>query len=226
MKLRLTLDLLTLGLLLSGLAYWWLDNRSHEAIGMAMFGLVIVHNLFNRRWHGAVRKGRCDVRRRVNTAVILLLALAMLGLLATSVMISRDVLGFLGSKGGTTARTAHQLAAYWALLIVALHLGTRWQMVLNSLGLRAVRSRFLLWGLRLLAAGIAGYGIDSSCVMAFGAKLLLIPTLDMWDFHTSTPEFFLRYGSIVGLYVALAHYGLKAGQAWKRRTTTAPIAGA
>lgn len=37
---------------------------------------------------------------------------------------------------------------------------------------------------------------------------------------------FLRYGSIVGLHIALTHFGLKAVQAWKRRAVSAPIAGA
>ncbi len=80
-------------------------------------------------------------------------------------------------------------------------------------------------GTRALVGG-AGYGVESSYAMAFGTKLLLIPTLDMWDFHTATPEFFLRYGSIVGLYITLIHDGLKAVQAWKRRAVSAPIAGA
>lgn len=45
--------------------------------------------------------------------------------------------------------------------------------------------------------------------MAFGRKLMLSYSLDMWDFNESTLEFFVNYASIVGLYAAMTHYGLR-----------------
>ncbi|WP_455872736.1 hypothetical protein [Rhizobium yanglingense] len=48
--------------------------------------------------------------------------------------------------------------------------------------------------------------------MAFGSKLMLTYTLDMWDFTESTPGFFLNYASIVGLYASITHYGLVGAQ--------------
>lgn len=46
---RLLLDFTAAGLLLAALAYWWLDNTSHELIGTGMFILLLSHNVFNRR---------------------------------------------------------------------------------------------------------------------------------------------------------------------------------
>ena len=45
--------------------------------------------------------------------------------------------------------------------------------------------------------------------MAFGSKLMLIYTLDMWDFSESTPAFFFNYASIIGLIAAITHYALQ-----------------
>lgn len=224
-NLRLILDFAAVGLLLAGLAYWWLDNRTHEMIGTAMFLLIIAHNVFNRRWHGAIRQGRYDARRRLNTAVILLLAIAMLVLLITSLLLSRDLFGFLGLNGGISAREAHMVAAYWALLIVSVHLGTRWQRVMNRFGIRyggAIESVVLAWFARLLAIGFAAYGAHSAWVMDFGSKLILRYTLDMWDFSEATAGFFLNYASIVGLFTCLTHYGLKTLQYLKRRNGLSP----
>ena len=56
--LRLAFDLTAASLLLIGLAYWWLGNIAHEVAGTAMFVLLIVHNVFNRRWYGTVPRTR------------------------------------------------------------------------------------------------------------------------------------------------------------------------
>lgn len=60
---RLGLDFTAAGLLLAALAYGWMGNLIHEVIGTAMFALLIGHNLFNRRWYGAVAKGRPEPRQ-------------------------------------------------------------------------------------------------------------------------------------------------------------------
>jgi hypothetical protein len=63
--------------------------------------------------------------------------------------------------------------------------------------------------LRLLALAIAGHGVHSAFEMTFGSKLMLVVTLDMWDFNESTPGFFLNYFSIMGLYTVLTYYILQ-----------------
>jgi len=44
--------------------------------------------------------------------------------------------------------------------------------------------------------------------MAFGSKLMLAYSLDMWDFNESTLGFFFNYASIVGLCAVCTHCGL------------------
>ncbi|RYG09287.1 MAG: hypothetical protein EON96_18575, partial [Caulobacteraceae bacterium] len=82
-KLRLALDLAAFGLLLFGLAYWWLGNAAHEWAGTGMFALVITHNVFNRRWYGTVGRQAREARGRVNVAVTFALILVMSALLVT-----------------------------------------------------------------------------------------------------------------------------------------------
>jgi hypothetical protein len=204
----LALDFVAVGLLLAAFAYWWLDNATHELIGTGMFLLVIAHNLFNRWWYGTIAKGRRAPRGLITTVVNLSLMAVMLTLLVTSLMISRDMFGFLGWNGGFTVRETHKLASYWALVIVSLHLGLHWSMVMGAargaLGI-AGRSMPRTMVLRLIAVAIAVHGVHSSFEMAVGSKLVLHPTLDMWDFEASTLGFFAHYASIVGLYVFLSH---------------------
>lgn len=210
-RLRLVLDFVAVGLIVACLAYWWLDNLSHELLGTALFLLVIIHNVFNRRWYGAVAKRKFDAVRVVNVATIVALATTMLIMLVTSFLISRDLFPFTALDGAFAVREIHMFAAYWVLLIIAIHLGTRWTVVMNIVrGMFGVTTSSLVRtiALRSAAAVIAIWGIRSFFEMAFGSKLMLTYTLDMWDFSTSTIGFFLNYGSIVGLVAAVTHYGL------------------
>lgn len=210
-RVRLLFDFVAIGLMIACLAYWWLDNLSHEVIGTALFALVIGHNVFNRRWYGNVRKGRCDVIRAFNILTIFCLAIAMLIMLATSLLISRDLFSFMALDGAFAVREIHMFAGYWTLLIIAIHLGTRWLVMMST-----IRSIFgfsspsasRTMALRAMAMATATWGVRSSTEMAFGSKLTLTYSLDMWDFNESAVGFFVNYASIVGLYAALVHYGL------------------
>lgn len=207
--LRLALDFIAAGLLLAALAYWWLDNAAHELIGTGMFLLLVVHNLFNRRWYGTLGKTRREARGLITVAANLSLLAAMVVLLVTSVMISRSLFGFLALEGGVTARQLHILAAYWALVIAAIHLGLHWSIIMAAArGLFGITARNAVRTaiLRIAAIAIAACGIHSSFIMGIGSKLGAEVTIDFWDFEASTAGFFLHHMAIVGLYVLLAHY--------------------
>lgn len=66
--------------------------------------------------------------------------------------------------------------------------------------------------LRLAVVVIVASGARSSAEMAFGSKLMLSYSLDMWDFSESTLGFFVNYGAIVGMLAAATHYGLTVSQ--------------
>ncbi|SFB34385.1 protein of unknown function [Rhizobium sp. NFR07] len=210
-RVRLLLDLIAVGLIIACLAYWWLDNLTHELFGTALFALVIAHNIFNRRWYGGLKRRKLDATRIVNLSAITGLAVVMTIMLVTSVLISRELFPFAALDGAFAVREIHMFAAYWVLLIIAIHLGTRWQVVMNAcreiVGL-SERNAFRTGALRMVTLVIIAWGVRSSFEMTFGSKLMLSYSLDMWDFNESTLGFFLNYGSIVGLFAATVHYGL------------------
>ena len=215
--LRLVLDGVAAGLMVAGLAYYGLDNAAHEWIGTAMFVLVLVHNLFNRRWWGQVAQSPRQARGGFDRAWTLLLLAGMAALVLTSVSISHSVFAFLQLGGGFTARQIHTLAAYWVVVLVAVHLGVRWKRVMLAVGgaLKLPPAGPLRrFALRLLAAAIAAYGVKSSFVMGVGGRLAMQMRLDGWDFEASTAGFFVHWVSIVGLYVFLTYYTL----AWMPRS--------
>lgn len=209
---RLVLDLVAAGLLLFGFSYWWLGNVAHELAGTALFLLVIAHNVFNRRWYGSLRATKRETRGVFNVAATLLLLLTMLALLVTSVLISNALSDVMSAYGGFTVRQIHTFAAYWALVIVAIHLGLRWPMLMNM-----ARHLFMISGvstmrtlmLRAVTMAIAVLGVWSSFELGLGDKLSMQMTLDWWNFEESVAGFFFHCVAIAGLYMCLTYYSMK-----------------
>ena len=131
LRIRLILDFASLALVVLCLAYWWLGNLSHELFGTALFALVIVHNVINRRWYSNAARNLGDGSRLLNAATIACLATVMTVMLVSSVLISLDLFPFLSLDGAFAVREIHMFAAYWLLMILAFHLGTRWAVVMN-----------------------------------------------------------------------------------------------
>ena len=220
---RLIFDLIAAGLLLIAFSYWWLGNVAHEVAGTVMFLLLIAHNVFNRRWYGGLSKGRCEARWLINTAVTFALATAMLALLITSILISNALSGVMSAYGGFTVQQIHTLAAYWVLVIVAVHLGLRWPMLLgvarNLCGITGI-SPIRALALRTVAIAIAALGIWSSFELGLGGKLLMQVSLDWWNFEESVAGFFAHCIAIAGLYITLTYYTMKWLQKRKRPTAS------
>ncbi len=97
--LRLLLGLGIAGLLVFCLSYWWLGNIAHELAGTAMFLLLAVHIALNRWWYGTIPRALRKMRNALNVIATVLLAVAMVVLLVTSVLISNALAAFLSSLG-------------------------------------------------------------------------------------------------------------------------------
>lgn len=227
---RLALDFIAVGLFMGAMAYWWLDNRTHELIGTTMFALLFLHNVFNRRWYGGLPKTRREPRQLTTMFLNLSLLMTMVALLTTSVLISQSLFSSL-AVGGATARDVHILAAYWAMIIISIHLGMHWSIVMNVIrGLSGLSNPNIAVTILLRTAAFvaAAHGVYNSFELDIGSRLLLIPTMQFWDFNEDTLGFFLHHGSVIALYVCLGHYVMGLLQASKRESAqrfTADVTG-
>ncbi|WP_417842066.1 DUF4405 domain-containing protein [Terasakiella sp.] len=221
---KLLMDCVAAGLFLLGLAYWWLGNGVHELVGTSMFVLIITHNILNRRWYATLPRTKKEPRSLLNVVLTFALMFVMLVLLGTSIIISKTL--SLGFYDGFTVRQIHVLAGYWGLVILAVHLGFRWPMIMavvrNLFG-GATAGPIGTFILRAIAAGIALYGAwVSSSALDLGYRLSMTMTLDWWNFEESAIGFFIHAVAIMGLYIFATHYGLILLQTLKRRIGSSP----
>ena len=205
---RLAIDFIMTALMLTAFAYQLTGNLAHEVIGVAIFLLFIAHNALNRRWYKNLFTGKYSLRRTLGTIVNFLLAAVMILLAISSIMISRDVFAFWDLGGGFEARQLHTLSSYWGLVLVSVHLGLHWSMILGAIrkmtgitGTNRIRAAALC----LLSIVFAAYGVKSSFDMDIGSKLFLRYTFGYWDFENAAAVFFLAYLSIMWLYVIITH---------------------
>ena len=162
MILKMSIDLVMTVLLLFQMAYMLVGNTAHEWIGVVMFVLFILHHVLNIRWYRNLFKGRYSGFRILQTVVNFFVLFCMLGLMVSGIIMSRVVFSFLPIDGGMGfARILHMVTAYWGFLLMSVHLGLHWGMIMGMA--RKIRkqkepSKLQTWILRALALVISGFG--------------------------------------------------------------------
>ena len=144
-------------LLLCLMAYQVTGEALHEWIGMGMTVLVIIHQILNRKWYGAIFKGKYNSYRLVATVVniALLLSFAMTAFCGMSM--SGHAVPFLyGMTKVSFARRMHLSMSHWAFVLMGLHLGMHIPVMTAKMKL-ADKVRMVLSVLLCIAAGIGLY---------------------------------------------------------------------
>ena len=105
------------------------------------------------------------------------------------------------------------LSAYWGFVLMSLHIGLHWNMMLGA-ARKAVKgiSRVRLRILRIVAAVIAVYGMYAFVKRDIGNYMLLKVHFVFFDYDESLFFFLLDYFAVMGLFIFVGHYftlGLK-----------------
>lgn len=207
---KITIDILmTLALLfLMGYQFW--GETAHEWVGAGMFVLFILHHILNGNWHKRLFQGKYTPMRVLILCVDVLVLLSMLALMYSGIVMSRHVFAFLSiEKGMALARRLHILGAYWGFLLMSLHLGLHWNMILGMIRKKIMPNpssgrRIVLF---LISAGIAVYGVGVFIKRNFATYLFLKSEFVFFDYSEPKVLFYLDYLALMGLCIFVAHYG-------------------
>ena len=121
---RRVIDMCMTLLLLFLMAYQVTGETLHEWIGIGMTVLVIIHQILNRKWYGALFKGKYRPYRIVTTAVNILLLLSFALTAFCGMSMSGHAVPFLyGIAPITFARRMHLSMSHWSFVLMGLHLG-------------------------------------------------------------------------------------------------------
>lgn len=170
--------LMTVALLLL-MSYSLIGEAAHEWIGMGMFLLFTAHLILNRKWVESLGRGRWPAYRMIQTALVVLCFLTMVGSVASGIILSNYIFVGLRIQGWSAlARQTHLLCSYWGFLLMSLHLGLHWSMILtaarrfskvfqNAVASVAWLADSGLWSLRTLETGTAGVPVSANTLCIF-----------------------------------------------------------
>lgn len=166
--------LMTISLLLL-MPYSLLSETAHEWIGIAMLILFIFHHVLNRRWIKSVAKGKYKPLRIIQTLLVVVMLLLMLGSMVSGILLSTHIFKDINITGTSmAARQVHMLCAYWGFAVMSVHIGMHWNMAVTMAGkLFKEPSVLRKWGARLIALVVAGYGIFAFHKRQIGEYLLM-----------------------------------------------------
>ena len=212
--LKIIVDILMTVILLLLMARSLVGEAAHEWLGISMFGLFILHHILNSRWSRNLFKGKYTPFRLLQTALVVLVLISMLGSMVSGIMLSEHAFTFLPVMGGSSwARTVHMLCAYWGFVLMSLHLGLHWNTMISMAKRMVKKSSFTrTWIPRTIAVLIAGYGIFAFFKRDIGDYMLLRTMFVFFDFSEPLILVVLDYIAVMGLFIFIGHYlskGLK-----------------
>lgn len=121
----------------------------------------------------------------------------------SGVLVSRHLYTFLSIQGyASIARSLHMLGAYWNFVLMSLHLGLHWSIVLAPLR-RVSQGKMIL--LRTAGTAIAILGVFVFFRRGIGPYLLGQIQFAFFDFEEPLFFFFLDYLTIMGLFIWVGH---------------------
>lgn len=198
---------LTVSLLLL-MPYSLIGETAHEWIGMAMLVLFIVHHILNRKWIGALAKGRYTIFRIYQTLLVIAMLILMLGSMISGILLSNHIFKAVTIAGTTiAARQVHMFCAYWGFVVMSLHLGLHWNMVVGMVsGLFKDRYVYRRWLSRIIVLIAGIYGIYAFNKRQIGAYLLMKVYFVFYDYTENVMFFILDYVAVMALIAMISYY--------------------
>lgn len=229
-RLRMTIDITMtiLSIILMGGNYLFPADIVHEILGVGLFVLWGVHIALNRRWYGAIFRGKYNPYRVMQTIINCCILISTIFLMISGIILSNHVFTFLNIQGGLGfARIAHLLASHWYYLFMSMHIGMHVGMIANKMRqpapinchpelvsesstnempkqVRHDKLRKIIP--RIILALVCTYGIYAFIARGVWKYLILQQQFFFFDLERGYILFALDYISIIILFATISHF--------------------
>jgi hypothetical protein len=208
---KLSIDLVMTLLLLVQMAFQVTGQTSHEWTGAVLIVFFLIHNILNIRWYKNLFKGAYTAIRIFQTIINLLVLVSVISLAVSGAIMSRHVFSFFHIQGGMAfARLLHLAASYWAFVLMSMHLGLHWGMII-ALFQKPLKQTlpFPVFMPRIIALAIAGYGAWIFYKANIVSYMFLINQFAFLDYEKNPIVVFAEYIAMMGLWICAAYYVAK-----------------
>ena len=228
-RLRMTVDITMtiLSIILMGGNYLFPADIVHEILGVGLFVLWVLHIILNRRWYGAIFKGKYNPYRVMQTIINCCILICTIFLMISGIILSNHIFTFLNIQGELGfARIAHLLASHWYYLFMSLHIGLHVGVIANKMRhpapinchpeldsgshaeemskqVRHDKLRKIIP--RIILALVCAYGIYAFIARGVWKYLILQQQFFFFDLERGYILFAIDYISIIILFATLSH---------------------
>ena len=213
MKIKMGIDFLMTVLLFLLMSYQITGQKLHEWFGTGMLVLFLLHNILNIRWYGSLFKGEYTLLRAMQTLINISVLISMLCLGFSGIVLSRHIFAGLPIQGPmATARTMHLAASYCGFVLMSIHLGMHWGMIVGMFRRLCNRKKTpaaFVWLMCFIAIFIAGYGAYCFHKENILSYMFLKQEFVFFDFEQSAVSVFAGYITMMGLWVFIGFYTVK-----------------
>ena len=188
--------------------YSLLSETAHEWIGMAMLVLFISHLILNRKWLLSIGKGKYNAFSIIQIVLVIIMFILMMGSMVSGMLLSNHILKWIKVSGTyMVARQIHMFCAYWGLMVMSLHLGLHWNIVVTMAG-RLWKNPSIIrkWVARSVAVIIAGYGLYAFYRRQIGDYLFMRMHFVFYDYEEGVFPFLLDYLAVRILIAFVGYY--------------------
>ena len=199
-RLRMTIDIsmTILSVILMGGNYLFPADIVHEILGVGLFVLWAVHIILNRRWYGAIFKGKYNPYRVMQTGINSCILICTIFFMISGIILSNHIFTFLNIQGGLGfARIAHLLASHWYYLFMSLHIGLHVGRLFQNITAKIIP--------RIILALVCAYGIYAFIARGVWKYLILQQQFFFFDLDRGYILFAIDYISIIILFATLSH---------------------
>lgn len=209
---KIIVDVLMLAAMPILMAYMLAGEVLHEWLGAGVLILFVLHHALNFQWIKNLFRRKYTLSSIVKTTVNVLILLMIIGLAYSGIVLSRHVFADLNIHASrANARGIHMFCSYWGFVLMSLHFGFHWDMFLGiARKFTKKKSALITVVLRVLAAGIAGYGIYAFQKHEIGSYLMMKIQFAFFDMEESLFLFITEYLAVMGLFVVVGYYMMYA----------------
>lgn len=207
-KIQYSLDIVMSIILIFLMAYQLIGESNHEWLGIGMFLLSIIHQIFNWRWYKNLFRGTYKANRLCSTIINILIFIIMILMAISGMIMSKYVFVKFNFDGVTWARTLHLVLSYWGFVLMAIHIGFHWHMILNTLKrkLHLSNYKYLSTLPKIIILSIILFGLYALNKRQLLSYMFLKSRFVFYDFNEPIFYFIFDFLMIFALFIYLGYF--------------------
>lgn len=204
-KLKIMIDIAMTILFIFIMGYHQTGAFVHEWLGIILAVLFLLHNLLNWKWYSTIPKGKYSMQRTVRLVINMTLLIAFVGAMASGIMMSKHIFEFLNLQTTMFARRLHMLSTSWSFVLMSIHLGLHWSMVIVSLKKHLVKK----WIIQVLSLACVSFGCYVFVEKQFWNEMFLLVDFVFLNYQESLIVFLFKQIALMTPFILLGYLMIK-----------------